>query len=95
MDQWLHVPTARRAQDFSHCEDQEWPVRSSDEVPLGLLSQLLMVVSLLNATAACRRSRILGLLRAVNHVLEPAMEMENPLSAIEATQLSLFEEMLV
>lgn len=32
------------------------------------------------------------LMRAVNHVLEPVMEMENPLAAIEAAQLSFFEE---
>jgi hypothetical protein len=31
-------------------------------------------------------------MRAVNHVLEPVMEMENPLAAIEASQLSFFEE---
>ena len=37
----------------------------------------------------------MGLLRAVNYVLEPAMEMENPLSAIEAAQLSFFEEVMI
>ena len=35
------------------------------------------------------------LMRAVNHVLEPAMEMENPLAAIEAAQLSFFERIFV
>ena len=35
------------------------------------------------------------LMRAVNHVLEPVMEMENPLAAIEASQLSFFEEIFV
>ena len=35
------------------------------------------------------------LMRAVNHVLEPVMEMEDPLSAIEASQLSFFEKMFV
>jgi DNA polymerase-2 len=35
------------------------------------------------------------LMRAVNHVLEPVMEMENPLGAIEAAQLSFFERIFV
>ena len=35
------------------------------------------------------------LMRAVNHVLEPVMEMENPLGAIEAAQLSFFENIFV
>jgi DNA polymerase-2 len=35
------------------------------------------------------------LMRAVNHVLEPVMEMENPLSAIEASQLSFFEKIFI
>jgi DNA polymerase-2 len=35
------------------------------------------------------------LMRAVNHVLEPAMEMEDPLAAIEAAQLSFFEKICV
>jgi len=35
------------------------------------------------------------LMRAVNHVLEPVMEMEDPLRAIEASQLSFFEKIFV
>jgi DNA polymerase-2 len=35
------------------------------------------------------------LMRAVNHVLEPVMEMEDPLTAIEASQLSFFEKLSV